>query len=272
MTSANNSRLSGSFLLLEDFRFAVFSDFTSAGKKYNSTSSLYVKDTINLPDIDDLTRCLALALEIHMKPLNYEGPGVAYDIFDEVIHPITYDHLSLDRVDAENIYVFVNTIFHVSELSPECAILTLAFLERIMTGKEGVILTPRTWRRTIMAIVILASKVWEEQAVWNADFLEHFPKVDIQDLNSQEAHLLKLLQWDVSCPGSLYAKYYFDLRRLSEVDDEHFPVQQLTDKDLTKLEARITFDRPAKVSDVKAQSKSFAPGDGQPKGKKVILN
>ena len=109
-------------------------------------------------------------------------------------------------------------------------------------NEQNLTLNPRTWRRTLMSIIILASKVWEEQAVWNADFLEHFPQVEVQDLNLLEKHNLKLVGWNISLPGSLYAKYYFDLRSLSELDEDHFPAEQLTESDLLRLEDNITFD------------------------------
>ncbi len=213
---------------------------------------------------------MALAVAIHIKPIQYTE-GVAYDIFDEFLHPINYDQISFDSPDAENIYVYVNTIFHVAELSPECAIMTLAFLERLIK-EQNVLLNAKTWRRTLMSIIILSSKVWEEQAVWNVDFLEHFPRVEIADLNALEKHLLQLLKWNVGLNGSLYAKYYFDLRQLSELDEEHFPLSQLTDRDLARLEDNITFDPNKPSADRLSKSKSFAPEIGGAKGRKIILN
>jgi hypothetical protein len=72
--------------------------------------------------------------------------------------------------------------------------------------------------------------VWEEDAVWNADFLDLFPSLIIADLNMLELYWLDSIQFNVTVTASQYAKYYFELRALSEVDKNHFPLEPL-DKD-----------------------------------------
>lgn len=41
-----------------------------------------------------------------------------------------------------------------------------------------------------IACIILASKVWEDAAVWNADFLRLFPRITVSYLNKIETLLL----------------------------------------------------------------------------------
>ncbi len=71
------------------------------------------------------------------------------------------------------------------------------------------------WRRLILSALILASKVWEDQAVWNVDFLSVFPNVSVKDLNALERKFLEVLSYNVGMKASEYAKYYFDLRQRS---------------------------------------------------------
>jgi len=57
-------------------------------------------------------------------------------------------------------------------------------------------------------------------------------------LNRLEREFLSALQFTVSLKASVYAKYYFDLRALSDVDDDHFPVKPLDFEGAKSLEAK----------------------------------
>jgi len=46
--------------------------------------------------------------------------------------------------------------------------------------------------------------VWEEQAVWNVDFLNVFPTANVNDLNKLESFFLELISYNVSLTGSEY--------------------------------------------------------------------
>jgi len=101
-------------------------------------------------------------------------------------------------------------------------------------------LTPANWRRVALSALILASKVWEEQAVWNIDFLSIFDCVTAHDLAQLEKVILNLLQFNVSLKAALYAKYYFELRSLAEEASMYFPLDPLSKEDAEKLEKQLT--------------------------------
>jgi hypothetical protein len=113
--------------------------------------------------------------------------------------------------------------------------------------------------------------VWEDQAVWNVDFLSVFPNVSVNDLNKLEKYFLGLLTYNVTLKASeyttspsisvtavlfvtpqcddrlsrrahmcvvvrRYCKYYFELRELAEKDSKSFPLMPLTTADAQRLE------------------------------------
>ena len=53
-----------------------------------------------------------------------------------------------------------------------------------------------------------------------------------------EKYLLTYLQYNVSLKSSMYAKYFFELRSLSELDVSRFPIKPLDESQLQALEAR----------------------------------
>jgi len=208
-------------------------------RKFSSTATIYAKNTINAPDVQEIVKCLAKALYWNIKNNEAKEPKRFKDIFDEQKHPLgdgkkDYSH-SPEQTEIED---FLNVIFSSQNLSAECGVMAAAYIERLVR-LTGVTLHATNWRRIAVGALLLAAKVWEDLAVWNVDWLEGtFPNVKVQDLNLLEKEFLSSLQFTVSLKSSVYAKYYFDLRALSEVDDEHFPVKPLDKEGAAMLEAK----------------------------------
>lgn len=83
--------------------------------------------------------------------------------------------------DYATIYRFMFKLFNAAQLSSECAIITLVYLERLLTYAE-IDIVPCTWRRILLAAILMASKVWDDQAVWNFDYcviLKDIPVVNL---------------------------------------------------------------------------------------------
>jgi hypothetical protein len=208
-------------------------------EKNNSTSSLYIKDTINSPNVDEIIRCMSVALLYHIKNgfiTSQTNPDKLDDIFSERNYPLTRDNVDLLNVpDVSTIYRYINLIFRIQKLPPECAILCLCYIERVLSGQK-IVLHPENWRRIVFGSIIIATKVWEDESVWNIDFLDLFPLLTLVDLNNLENRYLELLQFNVLIVGSEYAKYYFELRALSQFDS--FPLEPLNKELQSQLEER----------------------------------
>ncbi|CAL4097631.1 unnamed protein product, partial [Meganyctiphanes norvegica] len=207
-------------------------------KKSSSCSTIYLDDsTVSQPNLKNTIKCVALAIYYHIRN---RSESRTLDIFDEKLHPLTKDgvHPDYDKHNPEHrhIYKFVRTLFNAAQLTAECAIITLVYLERLITYAD-IDMTPGTWKRVVLGAIILASKVWDDQAVWNVDYCQILKDISVDDMNELERQYLVMIQFNINVPSSVYAKYYFSLRTLAEANDLTFPSEPLSKERALKLEA-----------------------------------
>jgi len=216
-------------------------------QKFNSTSSLYINSTITKPKNAELMHCMAVYLvKMIEQSLNGDGKPVSniFETFDEAKHPLTSKVVDVKSVPpVENVEKMIKNVFKIGQLAPESLIMCVAYLNRI-TASSTLTFTPANWKRLLLASLILASKVWEDQAVWNVDFLDLFPLATPYDLGQLEKQLLTLLGFDVTIKASEFAKIYFDLRshnnQQCEEDEDFLELKPLDKDGERELELRTT--------------------------------
>jgi len=244
--------------------------------KSSSTSTLFINSTVSTPDVDELLRSASIKICYHIKMGLESKEKVYLDIFDERIHRLDNGVPDTDKVPSvDDIYQFISIIFDTEQLSAECAIMTLAYIERAIK-LTGLTVDASNWRRVVLSTLILASKVWEDQAVWNVDFCSVFPHVTATDLAQLEKVLLRLLQFNVSLKSSDYTKYYFELREFAERDSRNFPLKPLDKAGAQKLESRSASEeekaRARMDTEKLPRSRSLDELQNSLKSPRVVLN
>ena len=119
---------------------------------------------------------------------------------------------------ADDIYEFGHRLFNQVQLSSECSIICLIYVERIMEAAKVPVMAT-TWKPIFMCGLLLASKVWQDWSSWNIEFANVYPQFSLESINKLELLFLKMVKWDLYISSSLYAKYYFALRSLLEKQD-----------------------------------------------------
>ncbi|KAH3762590.1 CCNYL1 protein [Pelomyxa schiedti] len=198
----------------------------------NSTSSLYIRTELSHPNLMELLRCMCQALRYVMETtLASDSEHVIYSIFSESKHPITtLSPNVIDLPSCDDIIAFVSRVFNCTHLDPEVAVMSLIYIERVT--KSGAAFCPETWKRMTLIALMVASKVWDDHAVWNADFLTTFDMLTQDDLNKMECRFLNLVEFTVSVSRADYVEMYTSLSRFSA----DFPLKPLASAAESRLE------------------------------------
>ncbi|CAB1326085.1 unnamed protein product [Coregonus sp. 'balchen'] len=176
----------------------------SRRRKHSSCSTIFLDDnTVSQPNLKFTIKCVSLAIYYHIKNRDTDG-GMRQDIFDEKLHPLTKSEVpsDYDKHDPEQkqIYRFV-------------------YVERLLTYAE-IDIGPGNWKRIVLGAILLASKVWDDQAVWNVDYCQILKDITVEDMNELERQFLELLQFNINVPSSAISRLcddkYKDARRAAK--------------------------------------------------------
>jgi ribosomal protein L18 len=188
-------------------------------RKYNSTSSMHVGDTLSQPnnDLTILGVSEKLFSYITLKPVLKECKDTRVQrisIGSIENQPPTSHAVTIvsdtEIPSTDSISFYLRQIFQTAQCSVDCTIVCLIYIERLLE-RSGLKLTVKNWRSLIAIGMLLASKVNDDLSMVNADFAVFLPfKVD--QINKWERQFLAGIKYDVRVAASQYTKYYFDLR------------------------------------------------------------
>ncbi|XP_017719608.1 PREDICTED: cyclin-Y-like protein 2 isoform X2 [Rhinopithecus bieti] len=207
-------------------------------KKHSSCSTIYLDDsTVSQPYFTTTVKSVVLAIYYHMKKRDADK---SLDIFDEQLHPLTREKMPKEYFEYvpehKFIYRFVHVLFKATNLTAEFAIVILIYIERLLSYAE-IDLCPTNWKRIVIGAILLSSKVWKDVTIWNREYCKLFVNTSIEDINELERQFLQLIEYNIKVSGSVYAKYYFDLRSFAKDNSLHLPVYLLNKERAQNLEA-----------------------------------
>jgi len=218
-------------------------------RKYNSTSTLYVSSTISAPNVNSIIQ--AVATIIHSQVLEdttlarlVDPTSDLYFFSEEKYisqHPQAFDTERLEMLrrtpTVENIYDFYKALYDCAQFSPECCIISLVYINRLIAF-TSLPLQPTNWRPTVLCSLLVAQKVWDDRYLSNSDFSYIYPFFTTEEINRLEQKFIEALQYSMTVKAALYAKYYFELRSLFNESAAEFPLKPLDKQQAAALEGR----------------------------------
>ncbi|OQR82010.1 cyclin-Y [Thraustotheca clavata] len=167
---------------------------------------------------------LQLSIEKVFDEEHFVSPQYKYTFVRlSTMHPLTY--YRMEKVNCkthipsvEEIFRFCKNLFNRAQLSAECTIVCLIYIERLME-RANIPLLGSSWKPIVLCGLLLSSKVWQDLSSWNVEISNIYPQFPLHCINRLERLFLHYIQWDLYISGSVYAKYYFALRSLTEKKD-----------------------------------------------------
>eukprot|EP01125_Pyxidicula_operculata_P012439 TRINITY_DN407_c0_g1_i2.p1 TRINITY_DN407_c0_g1~~TRINITY_DN407_c0_g1_i2.p1 ORF type:complete len:179 (+),score=13.45 TRINITY_DN407_c0_g1_i2:344-880(+) len=126
-------------------------------EKFSSTATMFMNRNILSLDVESTLKSLSIALHFQLKNHEAHSPRVEIDIFSEHLHPLGDDKIFTKTPEIHEINEFLYLIFKTEEFPAECAVLALAYIERLITLTK-ITLHSSNWRRICLGAVILATK------------------------------------------------------------------------------------------------------------------
>jgi len=159
--------------------------------------------------VDAMVKCLSRAVYYEVKT-NVDDRGTLVDVFCEVCSELP----SLGTVED-----FFAQIFESKDLSVECAVTAAAYVDQLHVV-SGIKLNNENWRKICFIAILEADKVLRDKLVWNEDYKDLIPEIDLQELRRLERAFLKYIEFNLTLKQSDYAKYYLHLISLREKVEE----------------------------------------------------
>lgn len=247
---------------------------SSTTPKFNSTSSLYIDATIDKPRVDQQLFGVSVALcDLIASGMRAQAKQRARGLRPHIMFDVGNSRPLLGRtppseVDEHFIYRLLHTIFKQVRFSGYVPITMLMYIERLCEC-TGHALCKRNWQPILLAAIVVAQKVSDDNYLCNADFSTVSESYSNHELNILELKFVEKLDYNLYISSSAFAARYFQLRACFELENEQLCTRTPLDED----EARRMSARTASCAEKmqrEARSKSTSPGRRRPKSKAVL--
>lgn len=108
------------------------------------------------------------------------------------------------------VHDYVKRIAQYTECSPECFIIALVYVDRLMTLHEGFVLHSLNFHRLFLTSAMLSTKFYEDK-YFNNSFWARVGGVSVAEMNRQEIQFLSMLQWEFNIKVQSYEQYLMQL-------------------------------------------------------------
>ena len=132
--------------------------------------------------------------------------------YQKVIEPIK-------PCNEADVLKFMRKIFDKMQLATECILVSLIYIEKIMT-KSKIEIRFSNWRPLVFTSILLASKFWEDICFWNVDYSDALNFYPLKSINRMESEFISLCDYNIYVGTELYANYFNNIKQQFRVGQE----------------------------------------------------
>ena len=108
--------------------------------------------------------------------------------------------------EVEDVMRFIRDIMDKMQLTTECIVIGLIYLEKIMlTGKIEI--RDLNWKPLVFTAILLASKFWEDIIWYNVDFVDNLQMYSLKSVNRMESEFMSLCDYNIYVSAEAYEQY-----------------------------------------------------------------
>jgi len=171
----------------------------------HSISSMVSPEGLNV-SITVVMQCLSRAVWYQIRDNEFDF-GTQIDVFCEDSHSFIPSMKTIEN--------FFTCIFNTKSLSIECAVTIMAYVDKLR--KISLIKLNRTnWKRICFISILEADKVLRDKLVWNEDYKDLIPGIDLNLMKKLERAFLKYIEFSLTLTQSDYVIYLLELLSLRQ--------------------------------------------------------
>jgi len=183
---------------------------TPGGRKKSSSFSMVTPPDGVTVSVQVMMQCLSRAVWYEIRANEFDF-GTHVDVFCEESHSFIPSMKTIEN--------FFSCIFNTKSLSIECAVTSVAYVDKLRKI-SGIKLNRLNWKRICFISVLEADKVLRDKLVWNEDYKDIIPGIDLELLRKLERAFLKYIEFSLTLSQSDYAAYLLDLLSLRYKEKE----------------------------------------------------
>ena len=176
---------------------------------YNNT--LECSDSFNDNNLQPNSSCIN---RFNHSNLSYRARSTEIDSLD-----LASEYEGTDIPSLEEMILFFTEIFTKSQMESDCIVMALIYVERLIKRSHAWLRpTAQNWKPLLLICIMMASKVWDDISMVNADFANickaiRYP-ISLKKINELELSMLQRLKFRVIVSETEYTKYNVFIKSL----------------------------------------------------------
>ena len=168
-------------------------------------------------DLDSIIGAVAAVITAYVEESHRTGSNVqkTWTVFDEADQPLDDSGCWESTPEPSVVISFLKRIQVALELNDACVVIALILIERLsLTSGRASVLHIRTWRRSLLMALVVASKSVYDEKILLTDYtkmLGPHMALSLKALQQQERCFLHMLNFSTVVYRQQYAQYYYAL-------------------------------------------------------------